>query len=210
MIWRAGDMICFFSNGEDDAAEEGLIFSQIFLMLFLILIDFFRCSNLSSFSKLVSYRNLFCRIFSVYVVGASPLELVDGTGLCAPFAMVVSGDIGHAIWSFHFVLPMTCHSPFSFSAISQAVSKDFSGIGGPRNWPGRRFYHTGPGCRHAHYRQTEITDTVKGARTPDAFFSGQEEERSQVSPYSQSQWTAFSDALHPDSWGRRWRLHGQS
>lgn len=173
-------MICFFSNGEDDAAEGPIFSPYISDAFFLFLIDSFRCSNLLSFSKLVSYRNLFCRIFSVYVAGVSPLEFVEvARAVCAFYHC---GFWGHRPRNLELPFSLTYDLPLSLFLLSNLTSCEqrLFGNWGLRNGPDRRFYHTGPGCRYTHYRQTEITDTARGDRSPDA-----------------------PGPLHPDSWGRK-------
>lgn len=76
------------------------------------------------------------------------------------------------IWS----LPTTCHFSFSFTT-AQVADKGFSGNGGCEMGPQLGVYSTSPG------RETKIINSAKGgfvpagARTPDVFFSGQDEER---------------------------------
>lgn len=80
--------------------------------------------------------------FSVYVAGASNLELVEGVRLCVFFVVMVSGDRFPAVWNFPLVIPTTCHSPFSFSSTAQEVGIVISGNRGCEMDPTKDFTAT--------------------------------------------------------------------
>lgn len=106
MIWSWGWLsyeLLFWVIGEKGAEKEGpIIFTDVSCVL-LALVHSFRCFNLSNFSKLYSYRLLYCRIFSAYVTGPSPLEL-KRVGLCVLFVVLVFGDGALALFNISLVL----------------------------------------------------------------------------------------------------------
>lgn len=88
----SGAIVCYLSDGEGVAKEEGPIFFTGVSGSPLALIVYFSWSNLSNFSNLDSNQSLFCRMFFVCVAGASSLEPEELVNLCVPFVVMVSEE----------------------------------------------------------------------------------------------------------------------
>lgn len=145
MIWlcRGGAMVYFMSDG-----EEGNYFH----------ICFWRSFRPKRFLYLLQSFKLL-EVGFVQVARTSPLELVEGVGLCT---FCRSGFWGKtpAVWSLPFFLPTTCHSPFSVT--TQETGKGIARNAGHKMDPTRGFTTPVRIAGKPITGETEITNSVSG------------------------------------------------
>lgn len=173
---RVGAIICFLSDGE----ERLIFFTAVSCDRFAFMDSFnwstFQISQNSAHIWIVVVES-FRRSWSGG--GIWPWKWQGGKWGCLCQAQR-SRCLKFLFWS----LPTTCHFSFSFTT-AQVADKGFSGNGGCEMGPQLGVYSTSPG------RETKIINSAKGgfvpagARTPDVFFSGQDEERWTAPPHFQ-------------------------
>lgn len=135
-----------------------------------------------------SYWIFRCRVFFAYVVGVSPMELVEGVRFCVTFAVVVPLDIGSEVWGVPFCLTTTYHSSFFSCANAKATSKGFREWG-LRKRPNNGIYHTGSGRSDTQNRRDgklhRMKTLVGRGQKGKTYFFGHGEVRRPISPYLQ-------------------------